>query len=173
MVAPLSARYEYPIPSSFHPGLIDRIIEESSLHPRSFHGPLHWSHVERIGAWLAPQTGADPAVVAHFAWLHDARRMDEGYDGNHGHRAADYVATLVHEGLVRLDEEQIMLLVEACRHHNTLHAMTTDATIMTCWDADRLDLLRLKIMPDVHYLHTEVARRPDTIALVRALLPPH
>jgi len=36
-------------------------------------------------------------------------------------------------------------------------------TILTCWDADRLDLGRVHITPSRNYLSTEPARRMDTI----------
>ena len=36
-------------------------------------------------------------------------------------------------------------------------------TIQTCWDADRLDLGRVGMMPDPRFLSTEIAKRRDTI----------
>ena len=40
---------------------------------------------------------------------------------------------------------------------------TDDLTIATCWDADRLDLLRVGVMPDPRYLVTEAARNAEVI----------
>lgn len=40
---------------------------------------------------------------------------------------------------------------------------TGDPTIATCWDADRLDLLRVGIRPDPARLVTEAARDPEVL----------
>jgi uncharacterized protein len=39
-----------------------------------------------------------------------------------------------------------------------------DATVLACWDADRLDLGRVGIRPVPHRLCTAPARQPDAIA---------
>jgi uncharacterized protein len=41
--------------------------------------------------------------------------------------------------------------------------MAADITIQTCWDADRLDLGRVGIVPDPARLCTVAARDPDLI----------
>lgn len=56
-----------------------------------------------------------------------------------------------------LDDERFALLEEAI----ALHAdgeVTEDPTIGTCWDADRLDLLRVGITPSSELLSTAAAR---------------
>ena len=51
--------------------------------------------------------------------------------------------------------------------------MEGDATVLTCWDADRLDLGRVGIRPDPKYLCTPAARDPEMLAsaYLRSLEP--
>ena len=64
--------------------------------------------------------------------------------------------------LFDLPDHEFQLLHHACWGHT--HERThPDITIQTCWDADRLDLGRVGIMPVAGRLCTEVARRPETI----------
>jgi uncharacterized protein len=41
--------------------------------------------------------------------------------------------------------------------------MEGDVTVLTCWDADRLDLGRVGIRPDPTYLCTAAARDTDML----------
>jgi uncharacterized protein len=124
---------------------------------RSHHGPDHWARVERNGVWLAQETGADERVVRLFALLHDAMREDEGMDPEHGRRAAAYAAR-IRKDLPLLDEAAFAALCAACAGH--VDGMTTsDPTVGTCWDADRLDLLRIGVVPHPPLLCTAPAIR--------------
>jgi uncharacterized protein len=51
------------------------------------------------------------------------------------------------------------LLHTACADH-TKGLLDADITIQTCWDADRLDLGRVGIVPDPDRLCTDAAREP-------------
>ena len=59
------------------------------------------------------------------------------------------------------------LLYHACASH-TDGATDGDVTVVTCWDADRLDLGRVDIAPSPQFLGTEPARRIETIAWAEA-----
>ncbi|MGB5446898.1 MAG: hypothetical protein WBM99_15485, partial [Psychromonas sp.] len=48
--------------------------------------------------------------------------------------------------------------------NHAFHQLSTDPTIGTCWDADRLDLGRYGIYPKAQFLSTEAAKDPDLIA---------
>ncbi|MGC1273165.1 MAG: hypothetical protein WBC44_05620 [Planctomycetaceae bacterium] len=110
---------------------------------------------------MAQETGADVEVVSLFAVLHDSRRENEGSDPDHGPRAARFAVKL-HGNVFELDDRRFGLLQRACEGHT--HERThPDVTIQTCWDADRLDLGRVGILPHAEYLCTEVAKRPETI----------
>jgi uncharacterized protein len=63
---------------------------------------------------------------------------------------------------VDLAEEEFELLRYACAYHTS--GMTeADITVQTCWDADRLDLGRIGVMPDPRRLCTDAAKESSTI----------
>lgn len=145
------------------PTLLARIRDQYRLDWHGIHGLPHWERVLANGRRLAEATGADPLVVEFFAALHDSRRLNDGHDPEHGPRAAALARELASEpGLVPLSSSQLELLMDACRTH-TSGTTTDDPTVGTCWDADRLDLLRVGIRPDPRYLATEAARDPAVI----------
>lgn len=132
------------------------------LYPFGTHGVGHWARVLENGLRLAEATGADPLVVGLFAVLHDCRRQNEGTDPGHGLRGAG-VAESLRDRIPGLTSRGAELLRLACAHHTdgTLH---DDATIGTCWDADRLDLGRVGVRPQPNLLCTAAARAPSEIA---------
>ena len=134
-----------------------RAVDNFSLDMHSIHGPNHWIVVELGAEFLARDTGADLDVLRLFSVLHDACRCDDGDDPLHGHRAAELAAQWRGE-LFQLDDARFALLDQALRFHADGQT-STDPTIGTCWDADRLDLPRVGIPIDPAYLSTEAARR--------------
>ena len=145
-----------------HDALMNRIREEYVLDWHGIHGVDHWARVRENGLRLAESTGANVEIIEYFALLHDARRQDDGRDLDHGPRAAELVRELA-GGLVDLPEPEVELLYVACRDH-TRGFVEGDLTVLTCWDADRLDIGRVGIRPDPRFLGTEAARDPETIA---------
>ena len=140
--------------------LVDEILRTYRLPPTGLHGVAHWARVLENGRRLAGETGAEIAVVELFAVFHDARRVNEGHDPDHGPRGAK-LATKLRGSLFELEEGAFRLLCRACEGHT--HELThPDVTIQTCWDADRLDLGRVGIEPHPSRLCTEAARRPET-----------
>jgi uncharacterized protein len=125
------------------------------------HGVPHWQRVRENGQRIAKHSGANRLVVDLFAYLHDCCREDDRSDPGHGERAADFTASL-RGTLIQLTEEDFALLHEAIRDHE-LGLTKGDMTVLTCWDADRLDLGRVRRRPNPVYLCTEYARRKDTI----------
>lgn len=144
------------------PDLLDAIRAQYRLDWDGLHGHGHWLRVRENGLRLATTTGADVVVVEYFAALHDACRWTEGRDIEHGPRAAEVVRAL-DATLLPLDDDRREILAQACRTHTT-GTKTDDPTIATCWDADRLDLLRVGIRPDPRYLVTEAAREAEMMA---------
>jgi uncharacterized protein len=70
--------------------------------------------------------------------------------------------------LIYLDDTQFDLLFEACRLH--ADGLTTgERTLLTCRDADRLDLGRVGIVPSPRYLGTKVASNLIPWGHVRAV----
>src|SRR5687768_6802105 len=59
------------------------------------HGDVPWRWVAWTALGLLPEIpDADLAVVFLFALFHDCQRLDDGFDRDHGRRAADYLLTL-------------------------------------------------------------------------------
>jgi uncharacterized protein len=138
--------------------LIDDILRQYSLSPQGVHGVSHWARVLENGRNLARKTGARIEVVELFAVFHDARRLNEGWDRGHGLRGAE-LALQLQGSHFRLSGADLDLLYQACRDH-TDGSTAAGVTVQTCWDADRLDLGRVRIDLDRKYLGTEAARDP-------------
>jgi uncharacterized protein len=132
----------------------------------SLHGPGHWRRVERNGLLLATQTGANLSVVQLFALFHDSRRLNDGWDPGHGARGAEFAASLRGTAF-ELTDDEFAQLHYACVWHTKGRAHT-DATIATCWDADRLDLGRVGITPNPKRMCTDFGR---TIAAAGSIEP--
>lgn len=127
----------------------------------SYHGPAHWHRVALNGIEIGYPERADLHVVLAFALIHDAFRQDDGTDPRHGVRAAQFVIDLWCENqaaLAPLDGDQIEKLAQALEGHND-GGTSDDATIGTCWDADRLDLPRVGITPRPEFFSTLTGRR--------------
>jgi uncharacterized protein len=125
------------------------------------HGVGHWQRVRENGLRIAKHNGANKPIVELFAFLHDCCREHDGADIGHGERAADFAETL-RGSLLELPDDDFTLLHEAIGGHE--HGLTRgDVTVITCWDADRLDLGRVGIRPRSERLCTEFARRKSTI----------
>jgi hypothetical protein len=101
------------IPDNAWQSIWDHVVREFRGDIGSFHGSAHWRRVERNGLLLAPRTGAVVDVVRLFAVFHDSRREQDGWDGGHGARAADYAASL-RGVLFELNDAHLELLRYAC-----------------------------------------------------------
>lgn len=111
--------------------------------------------------------GADPVVVFLFGLIHDSQRLNDGWDPDHGPRAAE-AAALLQGRFYHLEDGQLELLQQACEFHAD-GLVSEDPTLGVCWDADRLNLWRVGIAPNAAYLSTAPARRPPTIHWARPL----
>ena len=137
-------------------GLIETILRQYSLSPKGIHGLTHWARVLENGRNLARKTGAIIEVVELFSVFHDARRLNDGWDREHGFRGAELAAQFRGTHL-HLSDSDFDLLYHACRAH-TDGGTAANVTVQTCWDADRLDLGRVRIDLDRNYICTEAAR---------------
>lgn len=142
--------------------LLAAIIKQVAINPHGIHGLSHWARVYDNGLRLAAETGADRQVVELFAFFHDSRRLDDQADPEHGPRGALLAEQFHRDGLFRLADEPLQLLLTACRLH-TAARTHEDVTVRTCFDADRLDLARIGKTVDPDYLCTEVAKEHATI----------
>lgn len=140
--------------------LLDIILSQFSLPLNSFHGLNHWKSVEVIGKQLTVvATKADVTVVTLFAYFHDCRRLDEDFDPGHGERASLFVKKLFKEKILDITSGQLKSLVSACRFHSDGNAKPDNLTVSVCWDADRLDLKRVGIIPNPLLLYTNEGKR--------------
>ncbi len=134
----------------------------------SLHGPDHWRRVERNGLLLATRTRANLNVVRLFALFHDSRRVNDGWDPHHGARGAELAASY-RGNAFQLADDEFDLLHYACVWH-TEGTRHEDATIATCWDADRLDLGRVGIIPDPKRMCTDIGRELAAAGSVESFL---
>jgi uncharacterized protein len=135
---------------------LSRIVGQFRLDLDGTHGVDHWLRVLDNGRRLAASTGADEGVVRWFALLHDCCRTSNGSDPEHGPRAAGFAWENRHE--LELDETRFDMLLRAVSCHTTGCSPLLDATILTCLDADRLDLGRVGVRPLASCLFTEAAK---------------
>lgn len=72
------------------PPLLSLLRTRFRLDWHGIHGAPHWARVRRNGLLLAERSapGASTRVIELFAFLHDSCRHDDGYDPQHGERAA-------------------------------------------------------------------------------------
>lgn len=143
------------------PPLLDAIRAEYQMDWNGIHGYAHWCRVRENGLVIARENGANRKVVELFAFTHDCMRRNDGDDPQHGLRASLHIKAKLID-YIDLTPEELGLLCTACELH-TIGRTEADVTIQTCWDADRLDLMRVGIMPQKFYLCTEVARRDEVI----------
>ena len=139
---------------------IERLREYAIKHTKmgvySVHGISHWDRVAKNADALWT-SDVNVLVVKDFAYIHDVERENDGYDLQHGPRAAALVDEVRDSELAFLDDQEIQLLKEACRLHTSTWR-TEDATVNACFDADRLDLGRVGITPNPDKMATVQGR---------------
>ena len=143
------------------PFLLSRILDGYALPLTGTHGIAHWARVLENGRRLEEAEGADREVVELFAVFHDARRVNEWLDHGHGKRGAE-LARELRGSYFEVDDARFALLEQACNEHTSGHTRA-DISVQVCWDADRLDLLRVGTRPRPDLLCTEAARLPETM----------
>lgn len=141
--------------------IVHVILEDYALPWDGIHGVSHWARVLENGLRLAPLTRARVEVVQLFAVLHDACRKSEASDPGHGRRGAE-LAARVRGDWFELSDEDFQLLYDAIARHAD-GGTQADMTVQTCWDADRLDLGRVGMMPHPAKLCTEAAKKPEVL----------
>ncbi|MFT7484845.1 MAG: hypothetical protein ACI9F9_000690 [Candidatus Paceibacteria bacterium] len=145
--------------------MLEELRSSFAIDWHGVHGIAHWSRVWNNGKRLAklePQLDIDLGVVQLFAWFHDSCRLNDDHDPEHGPRAAR-LALELRGTFFELSDTRFELLTRACASH-TVGRKESHPTVMVCWDSDRLDLGRVGIRPDPHYLLTDSAKSPETIA---------
>jgi len=146
------------VPPNIDYEILWKIVQNQfALDQSSFHGWSHWKSVEENGLLLIEHTGADIDIVRLFAMFHDSKRENEGSDPDHGKRGAGFAKILRGKNF-DLEDSKFEKLIYTCTWHNK-HMLTDDTDIGTCWDADRLDLIRIGITPCLERLNTDYAKK--------------
>ena len=138
------------------PGLIALVKSEFKLDWQGIHGANHWARVLNHGKNIGQIRKADLLVVELFGFLHDSCRLNDDKDPQHGERAADF-AHGIHGDYFNLQPLQLDYLCYALRHHSG-GEVSTNRTIQTCWDADRLKKLQRKGWRILRRLHSPTCR---------------
>src|SRR5688572_26736843 len=97
---------------------IEAVLDVSPSQSSAVHGESHWRRVAWIGVRIGNHTpGCDLLLVALFALLHDAMRLDDASDPDHGERAGD-LARRLNDPLLGLSDDRLDLLDAACFAHS-------------------------------------------------------
>lgn len=135
--------------------IITRLTKSFILDIEGIHGINHWLRVMTNGLILADQEKVSKSIPILFALSHDIFRNNDDFDPLHGERAAKAIDIL--KSHVNLTQEEILIVKEACKYHSD-GKTTEEKEIGICWDADRLDLMRVGLYPDEKYLSTKTAK---------------
>lgn len=141
--------------------LLNIVKEQFQLNIDGEHGVEHWNRVYQNTLLLADYYNIQSDVFELFALLHDSKRLDELEDLEHGKRAAIFVKELIKEKLIHLTKEDENRLIFACSNHtvtNTKAKLFNDMIVQICFDADRLDIGRVGIIPEEKYFYTNYAK---------------
>lgn len=157
------------------PSFIRYLKNQFRINWNGFHGGAHWARVKINGNILCDYYEAlDPEIVSRavvdlFSITHDHQRIDEGADFGHGKRAADALVNLRGQ-FFNLPDHEFNMLYRACAGHSD-GQINEELTVKICWDADRLDLARVGVIPSPEYLCTEYAKHPQVIqaAIARSI----
>ena len=141
--------------------LIATIKKQFQVDWEGLHGINHWARVYSNGMRLSECTGANMKVIQLFSVFHDSRRYNENRDMQHGPRGAE-LAVKLRGNYFELSDKEFDLLYQACRLH-TIAGNHESITVQTCFDADRLDLGRVGILPKAKYLCTDAAKTEEMI----------
>jgi uncharacterized protein len=130
--------------------MIEYIRNQFRINWNGLHGANHWARVLHHGKYIGKRRNADLLVIELFAFLHDSCRWDDGRDPNHGERGAEF-AYGMNGKFFKLNELQLDNLCFAIRHQSG-GEISSNPTIQTCWDSDRLDLGRVGITPSPKFI---------------------
>lgn len=128
------------------------------LNWHGIHGAPHWARVCRNGKLLAELLpSVNLRIVRYFALFHDFARRDDGADPGHGARSVALLHQLGGAALLDMPDPEFIELCGAIEQHSSAKNGGT-INQQVCWDADRLDLWRIQIMPDPDRLFTDAAK---------------
>ena len=123
------------------------VMSSCSLNDTSVEAQKSGSSGRTLEIMLLATEKVNIKVVRLFAYLHDHKRINDGWDLEHGQRAAENLDNIRRTLLAGLTDDEFGMLRRACMEHTTTQR-TGIPTIDACFDADRLDLPRVGYRPD-------------------------
>jgi uncharacterized protein len=144
--------------------LVDVVLPRAWRRESPWHGEEHWRCVTTTALALAETTAnVDRTLVFCFGLFHDTRRENEHVDPPHGTRAATFAEELRAEGILPLGDRRFARLAWTLTHHSD-GLVSDDPTTGVCWDADRLHLPRVSIVPRPDLFSTPAAHGEAPLA---------
>ena len=150
---------------------INYILNNLKTDIDGIHGINHWMRVLANLVIIHDNLSIDLQVAIAFSFLHDAFRINDFDDIEHGERVEKWFKNNKKiSKKINLTERQKEVLFFACSWHSQGKTISLFNeikhnfnefeinTIVSCWDADRLDLARAGILPNDRYLSTDVAK---------------
>ncbi len=143
--------------------ILKKIISQSKLNTvDGIHSIRHWLRVMENGLTIASMNNANKKIVIAFSLFHDSKRESDFLDPFHGSRASEYITEF--QEILDFTDEEFEKLKYAIKHHSD-GEISDDKDIGTCWDADRLDLMRVDTFPLQDFLSTDIGRSSGLIVL--------
>lgn len=149
--------------------ILKEILNEYQLDLlNGMNGLNHWSRIIENAFLLSEYNKANKKVLVAFAFFHKIKRNNEEQDTNEGYKGAQLLR--YYENELGLNEEEFDQAYFACVNFNEFKTHD-NLTIATCWDAERLDLMRTGLYPREDDLQSTYAKNAGTItwAVRRAL----
>ena len=144
-----------------HTELLNIIKQNFKLDLYGDHGIYHWERVYFNTQKLAKYYDIQSEVFELFSILHDSKRENEYKDINHGKRASEFVKELIEQKYIKLNKTDAQRLIYACANHtksDITNKLYNDMIVQICFDADRMDIDRVGIIPDEKYFLTKYAK---------------
>jgi uncharacterized protein len=132
-------------------------VAQMSLYPFGIHGPIHWHRVYDNCLNLYYMETGEQATDTYdwffynFAMMHDCCRVSDHADIEHPYAAAK----LIPDGDPGTFNDMLKIAIQ---NHST-GSRSEEPLIAMCWDADRLDLPRVNIVPDPKFMSTKSGQK--------------
>jgi uncharacterized protein len=141
--------------------VLKSIIEEYSLNLLSgMNGLNHWSRVLENALLLSEYNNANKNIIIAFSLFHKIKRNNEEHDQNEGIKSAEFLR--YYEDQLNLTEEEFDETYLACKNISE-YMFHENKNISTCWDAERLDLMRTGLYPKESNMNSDYAKNAGII----------
>lgn len=151
--------------------LLERLDNAFRLKNSDYHNKKHWNRVFKISKYIAELNNIQSDIFKYFALFHDVGRTDDEYNLNHGEKGANLA--IKYRKYIDLNDEEFEKLIFACKWHtkplDINNKFYKDNIINICWDADKLDLVRLNMEIKKEKLFNKYSKLDSTIDFAKNL----